>query len=250
MPTQRRLSEFHVGDFDDTNLPHISGVQRRGLMLALSSPSGTGKTTMTRMLLETDPDVRLSISCTTRPQRSGEVNGQHYYFISVEKFEELLSQGEFLEHTNIHGNYYGTPKTPVSEALDSGKDILFDIDTKGVEQLGAFSKKDLVSVFILPPSADELEVRLRKRGQDSEEVIKRRLADSLEQTSHWEKYDYVIINRNLDDSMYKLRTILGAERMKLHRLQGLHGFVGDLRDNIKELYCMPTDGQEQDNSQP
>ncbi|MDB5477926.1 MAG: Guanylate kinase [Alphaproteobacteria bacterium] len=232
----KRLSEFHVGNFDDTNLPHIGGLQRRGLMLALSSPSGAGKTTMTRMLLEMDPDVRLSVSCTTRAMRPGEVEGVHYYFTSVERFEELLAKGEFLEHTRIHGNYYGTPKTPVSEAMDSGRDILFDIDTPGVEQLGAFSKSDLVSVFILPPSADEMEVRLRKRGTDSEEVITRRLHDALEQTSHYRKYDYVIINRNLEDSMLKLRTILGAERMKLHRLEGLDDFVTNLREDIQELY--------------
>ncbi len=239
MTQKRRLSEFHVGDFDDTGLPHIGGLQRRGLMLALSSPSGTGKTTMTRLLLDADPDINLSISCTTRAMRPGEIDGTHYHFISKDDFKSMLADGEFLEHTKIHGNYYGTPKQQVLDTLKAGRDILFDIDTPGVEQLARFSRTDLVSVFILPPSAVEMESRLRKRGQDTEEVITKRLFDSLEQTMHYDKYDYVIINRNLDDSMYKLRTILGAERMKLHRLQGLTKFVEDLQIDIKQNFCEP-----------
>lgn len=235
--TTKRRSEFHVGDFDDSALPHIDGLRRRGLMLALSSPSGAGKTTMTRMLLDTDPDVALSVSCTTRDMRPGEVDGKHYHFISKDQFKSMLADGEFLEHTKIHGNYYGTPKTPVLNALQDGRDILFDIDTPGVDQLTRFSKEDLVSVFILPPSADEMESRLRKRGQDSEEVITRRLHDALEQTSFYKQYDYVIINRDLEDSMLKLRTILGAERMKFHRLQGLSEFVTHLSDEIKTKFC-------------
>lgn len=232
----KRYSEFHVGDFDDSTLPHLDGVQRRGLMLALSSPSGTGKTTMTRHLLDADPDVILSVSCTTRAMRPGEIDGVHYYFISIEKFKDMLVTGEFLEYTEIHGNYYGTPKAVVAKALEAGKDVLFDIDTRGVEQLKAFASDDLVSVFILPPSAPEMENRLRNRGQDSEEVIMRRLHDAFDQTKHYDKYDYVIINRNLEDSMYKLRTILGAERMKLHRLHGLSDFVKNLLSEIKKLY--------------
>jgi len=235
--SKKRLSEFHVGNFDDSKLPHIQGLNRRGLMLALSSPSGTGKTTMSRMLLDTDPDVRLSVSCTTRAMRPGEVEGKHYYFISHDQYNAMHASGEFLETTQIHGNYYATPKTPVVEAIEGGRDILFDIDTPGVEQLAAFSRPDLVSVFILPPSAEEMESRLRKRAQDSEEVIKRRLHDSLEQAGEFHKYDYVIINRDLEDSMLKLRTILGAERMKLHRLLGLDSFAKNLIADIQDKYC-------------
>lgn len=237
MSDTRRKSEFHVGDFDDSNLPHIDGLARRGLMLALSSPSGAGKTTMTRMLLDTDPDVSLSVSCTTRQMRPGEVDGVHYHFISKDDFKSMLADGEFLEHTKIHGNYYGTPKKHVLSAMQDGRDVLFDIDTPGVDQLARFSKTDLVSVFILPPSADEMEMRLRKRGQDSEEVITRRLHDALEQTSFYAQYDYVIINRDLEDSMLKLRTILGAERMKFHRLQGINEFVTQLSSEIKTKFC-------------
>lgn len=236
MPQKRRLSEFHVGDFDDSGLPHIGGIKRRGLMLALSSPSGAGKTTMTRMLLDADPDVALSVSCTTRAPRPGEENGVHYYFVTMDEFKTLLAEGELLEHTKIHGNYYGTPRKPVMDSLTNGRDILFDIDTPGVEQLGLFAKKDLVSVYILPPSAEEMENRIRKRGQDSDEVIKCRLHDALGQIDHYTEYDYVIINRNLDDSMLKLRTILGAERMKLHRLHGLGEMVATLRDEMKKKY--------------
>lgn len=237
MVDKRRKSEFHVGDFDDSSLPHIDGLARRGLMLALSSPSGGGKTTMTRILLDTDPDVNLSVSCTTREIRPGEVDGKHYYFVTVEKFKSMLADGELLEHTKIHGTYYGTPKQPVLDALNAGRDVLFDIDTPGVNALAKFSEKDLVSVFIFPPSADEMEQRLRSRGRDSEEVIKGRLADSLGQAELYDTYDYVIINRDLEDSMLKLRTIIGAERMKLHRLRGLSTFVKDLTTEIKEKFC-------------
>jgi guanylate kinase len=229
----KRKSEFHVGDFDDSGLKHIAGLQRRGLMLALSSPSGTGKTTMTRQLLDTDPDVQISISATTRPPRPGEEDGKHYYFIGVEEFQGMLAEKELLEHTKIHGNYYGTPRKPVVEALQEGRDVLFDIDTPGVEQLAAFARSDLVSVFILPPSPEEMSKRLQSRGQDSEEVIKRRMKDADGQMRQTHKYDYVILNRQLEDSMYKLRTILGAERMKRHRLHGLDGFVEDFCDELK-----------------
>lgn len=228
MVSKKRLSEFHVGDFDDSKLPHIDGLKRRGLMLALSSPSGTGKTTMTRKLLETDPDVQISISATTRNPRPGEEQGIHYHFIAIPEFQRLVAEKELLEHTKIHGNYYGTIRKPVVEALEAGRDVLFDIDTPGVEQLAAFAREDLVSVFILPPSLEEMEKRLRSRGQDSEEVILRRMADAGAQIKEYGKYDYVIINRDLEDSMYKLRTILGAERMRRTRLQGFESFVQTL----------------------
>lgn len=226
---RKRLSEFHVGDFDDSNLPHIGGLKRRGLMLALSSPSGTGKTTMTRKLLEMDHDVQISISATTRQPRPGEHDGVHYHFVSTEEFQRMVAEKELLEHTKIHGNYYGTIRKQVVKALESGKDVLFDIDTPGVEQLAAFARQDLVSIFILPPSLEEMERRLRSRGQDSEEVIKCRMEDAQEQIDHYDKYDYVIINRHLDDSLYKLRTILGAERMRRSRLLGFSAFVDTLR---------------------
>lgn len=229
MVSKKRLSEFHVGDFDDSVLPHIEGLKRRGLMLALSSPSGTGKTTLTRKLLEFDPDVQISVSATTREPRPGEHDGVHYHFVTVPEFQRMVAEKELLEHTKIHGNYYGTMRKQVVKALESGKDVLFDIDTPGVEQLAAFARDDLVSVYILPPSLQEMENRLRSRGQDSEEVIQRRMKDADGQISHYDKYDYVIINRHLDDSLYKLRTILGAERMRRIRLKGFSDFVDTLR---------------------
>lgn len=232
----RRLSEFHVGDFDDSNLPHLSGLNRRGLMLALSAPSGTGKTTMTRKLLEQDNDVELSVSATTRAPRVGEEDGVHYHFLSKEEFQRLVAEKELLEHTKIHGNYYGTMREKVVAALDAGRDVLFDIDTPGVEQLAAFARADLVSVFILPPSFEEMAKRLRARGQDSEEVIKRRLADAENQMIKYDQYDYVIINRDLEDSMLKLRTILGAERMKRSRLRGLDDLGNRLLAEVKDYH--------------
>jgi guanylate kinase len=231
----RRKSEFHVGDFDDSQLPHIQGLRRRGMMLALSSPSGAGKTTMTRHLLETDPDVQISISATTRDPRPGEEHGKHYFFVTVSEFQRMVAERELLEHTKIHGHYYGTPRQPVVDALVSGKDILFDIDTPGVEQLEAFAREDLVSIFILPPSPAEMKSRLHSRGQDSEEVIQKRMDDAEGQMREYYKYDYVILNRHLEDSMYKLRTILGAERMKRHRLQGLPDFVVSFCDELKQF---------------
>ena len=224
MPSKRR-SEFHVADFDESKLKHIGGLKRRGLMLALSSPSGAGKTTMTRRLLELDPDVLLSVSATTRAKREGEEHGKHYFFNSVEEFQKMVAERELLEHTKYQGNYYGTPRAPVMEALEKGQDVVFDMDTNGVEQVAAFAREDLVSVFILPPSLEEMEQRLRTRATDTDEVIQKRLQNAGKEIAHYDKYDYVLINRDLEDSMYKLRTILGAERMKRTRLRGFHDFV-------------------------
>ena len=224
MPSKRR-SEFHVADFDESKLKHIGGLKRRGLMLALSSPSGAGKTTMTRRLLELDPDVLLSVSATTRAKREGEEHGKHYFFHSVEEFQKMVAERELLEHTKYQGNYYGTPRAPVMEALEKGQDVVFDMDTNGVEQVAAFAREDLVSVFILPPSLEEMEQRLRTRATDTDEVIQKRLQNAGKEIAHYDKYDYVLINRDLEDSMYKLRTILGAERMKRTRLRGFHDFV-------------------------
>lgn len=224
MPSKRR-SEFHVADFDESKLKHIGGLKRRGLMLALSSPSGAGKTTMTRRLLELDPDVLLSVSATTRAKREGEEHSKHYFFHSVEEFQKMVAERELLEHTKYQGNYYGTPRAPVMEALEKGQDVVFDMDTNGVEQVAAFAREDLVSVFILPPSLEEMEQRLRTRATDTDEVIQKRLQNAGKEIAHYDKYDYVLINRDLEDSMYKLRTILGAERMKRTRLRGFHDFV-------------------------
>jgi guanylate kinase len=227
-------SEFHVGQVGST-LPHIEGLKRRGLMLAVSAPSGTGKTTMCKLLLEQDQGIRLSVSMTTRKPREGEENGKDYYFVDEDEFKRLLVEKELLEHTKIHGNYYGTPRGPVDTILDSGQDILFDIDTAGVNQISAFSRIDLVSVFILPPSASEMERRLRGRAVEEEHVIQTRLRDTIDQMQQHPIYDYVIINKDLEDSMFKLRTILGAERMKRHRLRGIDDFVGTMRDDAAKL---------------
>lgn len=231
---QKRLSEFHVGNFDDSNLDHLDGLQRRGLMLALSSPSGAGKTTMSRLLLDADPDVRLSISATTRERRPGETEGEHYHFVSLDKFNSMIAAGELLEHAKFVGNLYGTPRAPVEAILATGKDMLFDIEWQGVRQLAAVAREDLVSVFILPPSTPELERRLHSRARDDAEVIKRRMDEAASEISHYHEYDYVIINRNLEDSMLKLRTILGAERMKRTRLNGLDEFVGGLHSELEK----------------
>ena len=235
-----RKSEFHVGQVEG-ELPHIEGLKRRGLMLAVSALSGTGKTTMCKLLLEQDNGIHLSISATTRhPPRPNEVHGVDYYFIDDSEFKRMLAENELLEHTKIHGNYYGTPRGPVEDMLAKGHDVLFEIDTVGVNQIAAFSRADLVSVFILPPSAEEMADRMRNRTSEEESFLQHRLADNLEQFQpnrnyDFRNYDYVIINKDLDDSMFKLRTILGAERMKRHRLAGLDDFTKTMRDEMKDL---------------
>lgn len=231
--SSNRFSEFHVGAIDSHQGPKIDvRLRRRGLMLALSSPSGAGKTTMTRKLLETDPDVILSISVTTRPRRPGEVDGRDYIFIDIPTFNRMRDSGELLENAKYMGNYYGTPKKPVIEALEAGKDVLFDIEWQGTQQLAEHAREDLVSVFILPPSGTELERRLRSRAQDTDEVIANRLEGAIHEISHYNEYDYVIINRVLEDSMLKLRTILGGERMRRTRLMGLSDLVKHLKDSL------------------
>ncbi len=225
-----KKSEFHVADLDLSNVARIQGLKRRGLMLALSSPSGAGKTTISRILLDEDSDITLSISTTTRDARAGEEDGVHYNFTDVDHFKAMIQEGGFLEHADVFGNFYGTPRAPVEEALASGRDVLFDIDWQGTRQLRVQMPYDLVSVFILPPSWEELLNRLHKRGQDSEETILRRMREANEEISHFLEYDYVIINRHLEDSIYKLRTILGAERMKRHRLIGLNSFIEEIKE--------------------
>lgn len=224
-------SKFHVADLDLSQVAKIPGLHRRGLMLALAAPSGGGKTTMARELLKADDAIDLSISCTTRAPRGQEQDGVDYHFVSKDRFLEMIDAGAFLEYAEVFGNFYGTPKDPVEKALSQGRDVLFDIDWQGVQQLRDRAPEDLMSVFILPPSPEELLNRLNKRAQDTHETIARRMAEASEEMSHYDEFDYVIINRLLEDSMYKLRTILGAERMKRERLVGLDNFVDTLRQN-------------------
>jgi guanylate kinase len=202
---------------------------RRGLMFILSSPSGAGKTTLTRMLLDVEGEsCRLSISATTRPPRPGEVNGQHYVFLGRETFEAQREAGAFLEWAEVFGNLYGTPKAPIEETLRAGRDVIFDIDWQGARQLAENAPEDVVRVFVLPPSRRALEERLKRRAADSADVVARRLAAASAEMSHWNEYDYVIINQDLAESLGTLRTILAAERMKRSRSLGLGAFVDGL----------------------
>lgn len=203
-------------------------VARRGLMFILSSPSGAGKTTLSERLLKNDGDIMLSVSATTRPRRPGEAHGQDYYFISEEEFFRMRDAGAFLEWANVFGNYYGTPRAMVEETLRQGKDVLFDIDWQGAQQLDEVAGEDVVKVFILPPSREELERRLRKRAQDPEEVVRTRMAKANSEMSHWAEYDYVIVNYDLDESERLLKSILFAERLKRRRQIGLAKIVKDM----------------------
>lgn len=205
-----------------------SDIERRGLMLVLSSPSGAGKTTLSRRLLESDPIVTMSVSVTTRPPRKGEVEGKDYFFVSSSSFQGMAKGGGFLEHALVFGHHYGTPKEPVMMALAKGRDVLFDIDWQGTQQLRQQAGDDLVSVFVLPPSHAELERRLRVRAQDAEDVVAKRMARAGNEISHWAEYDYVVINDDLDTTVVKIRTILTAERMKRSRATGIPAFVSKL----------------------
>jgi guanylate kinase len=203
-------------------------MQRRGLMLVLSSPSGAGKTTLSRRLLESDAAVAMSVSATTRRPRQGEVEGRDYFFLSPDAFTGMVQANAFLEHALVFGNHYGTPKEPVMLALAKGKDVLFDIDWQGTQQLRQQAGDDLVSIFVLPPSHAELERRLRARAQDSDDVVAARMARANNEISHWAEYDYVVINDDLDATLAKIKTILAAERMKRGRQTGITAFVGQL----------------------
>ena len=208
-------------------------IQRRGLMLVLSSPSGAGKTTLSRQLLDNDSQIQLSVSCTTRAKRPGEKDGVDYHFVDTATFSSMSQRGEFLEHARVFNHYYGTPKAPVEAALSAGKDVLFDIDWQGTQQLKDPAKKvraDLVTVFILPPSTRDLERRLLTRAQDSKEVVAQRMAKAADEMSHYAEYDYVIVNRDIATSNANLKAILTAERLKLERQVGLSGFVKALRE--------------------
>jgi guanylate kinase len=205
-------------------------ITRRGLMLVLSSPSGAGKTSITRAILAEDDNISMSISVTTRPQRTGEKEGVDYYFIDAERFEAMASGGELLEHANVFGNRYGTPRAPVDEALEAGRDVLFDIDWQGAKQIEESARNDLVKVFILPPSVAELEIRLKSRKRDPADVVAKRMALAMEEISHWSEYDYVVVNAVLDDAIAEVRAILTAERLDRRRQKGLREFVNRLRE--------------------
>jgi guanylate kinase len=207
-------------------------VMRRGLMLVLSSPSGAGKTTLSRMLLEAERGVTLSISTTTRPRRPGEINGRHYHFVTPAHFAKMVRGREFLEYAKVFGHAYGTPRAPVEKALARGHDVLFDIDWQGTQQLREKARDDLVSVFVLPPSIPELKRRLRSRAQDSAKVIAARMEKAAGEMSHWAEYDYVIINRDLDHAFAEVRAILAAERLKRERQTGLSVFVRGLQAKL------------------
>jgi guanylate kinase len=210
----------------------LLSVARRGLMLVLSSPSGAGKTTLSRMLLKADRHVALSVSVTTRPQRRGEVDGRDYHFIDLARFEAMVKSGKLLEWAEVFGHRYGTPRVPVEKALRAGRDVLFDIDWQGTQQLREKARDDLVSVFILPPTAKELERRLERRAQDSRAVIGARMAKASGEMSHWPEYDYVIVNRDKKDAFTEVRAILAAERLKRERQIGLSAFVRDLQAKL------------------
>ena len=201
---------------------------RRGLLFILSSPSGAGKSTLTRNLIDEDHTIQLSVSVTTRPRRHSEIGGRHYHFISIDAFNEMRERGELLECAEVYGNFYGTPKKPVEQALNAGQDMMFDIDWQGTKQIVEKMRPDVVSVFILPPSMTELKGRLERRAEDSPEVIARRLDNAREEIAQWPGYDYVLVNDDLQRTFKELKAILGAERMRRERQTGLDRFVGDL----------------------
>jgi guanylate kinase len=207
-----------------------SAIQRRGLMLVLSSPSGAGKTTLSRQLLDNDKQIQLSVSCTTRQKRPGERDGVDYRFIDTATFRGMIERKEFLEYAEVFGNYYGTPKAPVDEALADGRDVLFDIDWQGTQQLRDKGRADLVTVFILPPSTRDLEKRLLTRAQDPKEIVAQRMAKAADEMSHWAEYDYVVVNSDIGTSLTNLKAILTAERLKRERQVGMSVFVKGLRE--------------------
>jgi guanylate kinase len=207
-------------------------IARRGLMLVLSSPSGAGKTTLSRRLLQEESHVSLSISVTTRPPRPGEINGRDYHFVTDADFDDMVRNSELLEWARVFDHRYGTPRRPVTEALVDGRDVLFDIDWQGTQQLREKARSDLVSIFVLPPSGPELERRLRSRAQDDEQTIRKRMAKAADEMSHWAEYDYVVINTDIDHAFDQARAILYAERLKRERQPGLSDFVRRLQAEL------------------
>ncbi len=212
----------------------FDGVERRGLMFVLSSPSGAGKTTLSRLLLEREPGLKMSVSATTRPMRPGEVEGRDYFFVDKAKFERMVEQGELLEWATVFDNLYGTPRAPVEAALSAGQDVLFDIDWQGTQQLHQKAGIDVVRVFILPPSAADLEKRLHTRAQDSDEVIRGRMSRATHELSHWAEYDYSVVNNSVDEAFAEVQSILKAERLKRGRRTGLTEFVRKLQRQLEK----------------
>lgn len=205
---------------------------RRGLMFVMSSPSGAGKTTLTRLLVQKEDNIELSISVTTRQRRPSEVEGVHYYFVSRPQFEKMRDSGELLEWAEVHGNYYGTPAKPVEKALAKGKDVLFDIDFQGTRQLYKRAASDVVSIFILPPSIAEMKKRIRRRATEDEATLKKRLETAKHEVPRWVEYDYVIINDDLDEAFADIHSILQAERMKRQRRTGVEAFARKLQSKL------------------
>jgi guanylate kinase len=212
----------------------FDGVERRGLMFVLSSPSGAGKTTLSRMLVAETPALQMSVSATTRPMRPGEVDGKDYYFVNHIEFEDMVAKGELLEWARVFDNRYGTPRAPVDAALASGQDVLFDIDWQGTQQLRDKSPNDVVSVFILPPSVQALEQRLHTRAQDSEEIIRGRMKKAGDEMSHFDAYDYIVVNDNIGIAFEAVKSILRAEQLKRDRQVGLSDFVLGLRRQLEK----------------
>ena len=208
---------------------------RRGILFVVSSPSGAGKTTLTRTLIEKETNLNLSVSVTTRRRRPSEIDGVHYRFISKRHFEAMRAADELLEWAEVHGNFYGTPREPVEQALAAGRDMLFDIDWQGTQQICQKMRSDVVSVFVLPPSAVELKARLERRAEDSDESIARRLRNAADEILHWTEYDYVLINCDLDESFSRLRAILTAERLKRILRSDLETRVAKLLADLKEI---------------
>jgi guanylate kinase len=211
----------------------FDGVERRGLMFVLSSPSGAGKTTLSRLLIEQVQGLILSVSATTRPVRPGEVDGRDYRFVDKATFATMVNRDELLEWATVFDNRYGTPRAPVEAALSSGRDVLFDIDWQGTQQLREKARADVVSVFILPPSAADLEKRLHTRAQDSDDVIRGRMDRAAHELSHWAEYDYIVINQNIDEAFAEVHSILKAERLKRERRTGLTTFVRELQKQLE-----------------
>jgi guanylate kinase len=212
----------------------FDGVERRGLMFVLSSPSGAGKTTLSRMLVAETPALQMSVSATTRPMRPGEVDGRDYFFVDKPKFEAMVKRDELLEWATVFDNRYGTPRAPVEAALSAGQDVLFDIDWQGTQQLRSRSPSDVVSVFILPPSVQALEQRLHTRAQDSDEVIRGRMKKAGDEMSHFDAYDYIVVNDNIGIAFEAVKSILRAEQLKRERQIGLSGFVRALQRQLEK----------------
>ncbi|WP_022723399.1 guanylate kinase [Rhodopseudomonas sp. B29] len=215
------------------NAGGFNGVERRGLMFVLSSPSGAGKTTLSRMLVKETAGLQMSVSATTRPMRPGEIEGSDYYFVDRPKFDAMVAAGEFLEWANVFDNCYGTPRAPVEAALSAGRDVLFDIDWQGTQQLRSHAPNDVVSVFVLPPSVQALEHRLHTRAQDSDEVIHGRMKKAGDEMSHYDAYDYIVVNDNVGVAYESVKAILRAEQLKRERQIGIDAFVRDMRRELE-----------------